>query len=160
MDYGFLTWWLRKYFSSSNFLTLGHNSYFEFSTSSLSKFWLVPMGVLAPGFAHAWPSAQPLIDTSGIFLAHMSGGRGRNLDNFLINFIAISGDSRLFSFLSSKKLLKRGAPNLFSTPNLIFLWVKTSWKFQNPRTTTYGRKVTQSEETQGLKLFYFILKIS
>ena len=30
------------------------------------------MGALAPGSAHARPSAQPPIDTSGIFLAHMS----------------------------------------------------------------------------------------
>ena len=35
---------------------------------------LVPMGVLAPGSAHARPSAQPPIDTSGTFSAHMSGG--------------------------------------------------------------------------------------
>ena len=33
---------------------------------------LSPMGVLAPGSAHARPSAQPPIDTSGNFPAHMS----------------------------------------------------------------------------------------
>ena len=37
------------------------------------KFPLAPMGVLAPGSAHARPSAQPPIDTSGKFSAHMSG---------------------------------------------------------------------------------------
>ena len=35
---------------------------------------LAPMGVLAPGSAHARPSARPPIDTSGNFWAHMSGG--------------------------------------------------------------------------------------
>ena len=35
---------------------------------------LAPMGVLTPGSAHARPSAQPPIDTSGNFSAHMSGG--------------------------------------------------------------------------------------
>ena len=38
------------------------------------KIPLAPMGVLAPGSAHARPSAQPPIDTSGNFSAHMSGG--------------------------------------------------------------------------------------
>ena len=33
------------------------------------KFPLAPMGVLAPGSAHTRPSAQPPIDTSGIFFA-------------------------------------------------------------------------------------------
>ena len=33
------------------------------------------MGVLAPGSAHARPSARPPIDTSEKISAHMSGGR-------------------------------------------------------------------------------------
>ena len=37
------------------------------------KFPLAPLGVLAPGSAHARPSARPPIDTSGNFSAHMSG---------------------------------------------------------------------------------------
>ena len=37
---------------------------------------LAPMEVLAPGSAHARPSARPPIDTSGNFSAHMSGGGG------------------------------------------------------------------------------------
>ena len=40
------------------------------------KFPLAPMGVLAPGSAHARPSAKPPIDTSGNFSANMSGGVG------------------------------------------------------------------------------------
>ena len=36
------------------------------------KFPLTPMGVLAPGSAHARPSAQPPIDVSGNFSAHVS----------------------------------------------------------------------------------------
>jgi hypothetical protein len=37
-----------------------------------AKFPLTPMGVLAPGSAHARPSARPPIDTSGNFPAHIS----------------------------------------------------------------------------------------
>ena len=57
-------------------------------TTSISKivmsmrketFSLAPMGVLAPRSAHARPSAQPPINASGNFSAHMSeGGRGAN----------------------------------------------------------------------------------
>ena len=47
------------------------------------------MGVLAPRSAHARPSAQPPIISSGNFSAHVSG----------INIPAISGDSKHFSFL-------------------------------------------------------------
>ena len=36
------------------------------------KFPLVPIGVLAPGSAHARPYARPPIDTSGNFPAHVS----------------------------------------------------------------------------------------
>ena len=38
----------------------------------LGEFPLTPMGVLAPGSAHARPSAQPPIDVSGNFSAHVS----------------------------------------------------------------------------------------
>ena len=38
----------------------------------LKKIPLAPMGVLAPGSAHASPSARPPIDTSGNFPAHVS----------------------------------------------------------------------------------------
>ena len=48
-----------------------------FQSITLNKFPLVPMGVLAPGSAHARPSARPPINTSGIFLAYMSGGEGK-----------------------------------------------------------------------------------
>ena len=37
-----------------------------------NEFPLTPMGVLAPGSAHARPSAQPLIFMSGNFPAHVS----------------------------------------------------------------------------------------
>ena len=47
-----------------------------------NKIPLAPMGVLAPGSAHARPSARPPLNTSGIFSAHMSeggrAGRGGN----------------------------------------------------------------------------------
>ena len=45
------------------------------------EFPLAPMGVLAHGSAHARPSAEPPIDTSGNFSAHMSGG-GKLSDSF------------------------------------------------------------------------------
>ena len=61
------------------------------------------MGVLAPGSAHARPSAQPPIDTSGNFSAHISGGGGGKLsDSFLINFLAKLENSKHFSFFSKK----------------------------------------------------------
>ena len=63
------------------------------------KFLLVPMGVLAPGSAHARPSARPPIDTSGNFSAHMSGGV-----NCLTVFLAKSENSKHFSFFSNKTL--------------------------------------------------------
>ena len=47
----------------------------------LLEFPLASMGVLAPGSVHARPSAQPPIDTSGNFSAHMSGG-GKLSDSF------------------------------------------------------------------------------
>ena len=56
---------------------------------------LAPMGVLAPGSAHARPSAQPPINTSGNSSAHMSGG-GNCLTVFLINFLAKSENSKHF----------------------------------------------------------------
>ena len=56
------------------------------------------MGVLNPGSAHARPSAQPHIDTRRNFLADMSGRGGGNLKKITINFLAISGDSKHFSF--------------------------------------------------------------
>ena len=45
--------------------------------------FLVPMGVLAPGSAHARPSSQPSIDTSGNFLAHMSAESPSNISHNL-----------------------------------------------------------------------------
>ena len=46
--------------------------YVLFSKKYTYEFPLAPMGVLAPGSAHARPSARPPIDTSGNFPAHMS----------------------------------------------------------------------------------------
>ena len=45
----------------------------------LQKFLLTPMGVLAPKSAHARPSAQPPIDTSGNFSAHVSAESPSNI---------------------------------------------------------------------------------
>ena len=61
------------------------------------------MGVLAPGSAQVRPSAQPPIDVSGNFLAHVSreGGGLKFSKVFLINFLAKSGNSKTFFFNSS-----------------------------------------------------------
>ena len=55
-----------------------------------TKFPLAPLGVLAPGSAHARTSAQPPINTSRIFSAHKFG-RGinkfeKNSDNYSRHF--------------------------------------------------------------------------
>jgi hypothetical protein len=47
--------------------------------SNRNKFPLAPMGVLAPGSAHARPSARPPIDTSGNFSAHVSAESPSNI---------------------------------------------------------------------------------
>ena len=79
------------------------------------------MGVLAPGSAHSRPSAQPPI-------GHVWEGRSKKLKIFPINFLAMSCDSKHFSFFPRKTLNNQlplgqgGSPKFFSTPNLIF-WV-------------------------------------
>ena len=50
--------------------------------NNYGKFPLTPMEVLAPGFAHARPSARPPINPSGNFLAHMSGGGVKLSESF------------------------------------------------------------------------------
>jgi hypothetical protein len=50
-----------------------------------------------PGSVHARPQAQPPIDSSGIFLAQVSGRAGvKQIEKTLIKFLAISGDSKYF----------------------------------------------------------------
>ena len=73
------------------------------------------MGALAPGSAHARPSAQAPIDTSGNFSEQVSGG-----NHFLINFLAISGDFKHFSFYLEKKQPKN-VEDLSLLKNIIFL---------------------------------------
>jgi hypothetical protein len=46
---------------------------------NVNQFPLTPMGVLAPGSAHARPSAQPPIDVSGYFSAHVSAESPSNI---------------------------------------------------------------------------------
>jgi hypothetical protein len=63
------------------------------------------MRVLAPGSAHARPSAQPPIDTSRNFSLHVSGrGGSTNLKHFPISFLAILGDSMHLSGFFRKKI--------------------------------------------------------
>ena len=51
----------------------------DFADTCADKFPLAMMGVLAPGSAHARPSARPPIDTSGNFPAHMSAESPSNI---------------------------------------------------------------------------------
>ena len=52
---------------------------FEEIEANEDKFPLAPMGFLTPGSAHARPSAQPPINTSGNFPAHMSAESPSNI---------------------------------------------------------------------------------
>ena len=73
-----------------------------FCNNKLWTFSLALMGALAPGSAHARPSAQAPIDTSENFRRKCLGvGAGAN--KIPIKFLAISGDSKHFSFFSKKK---------------------------------------------------------
>ena len=69
------------------------------------KIPLTTMGILAPGSAHARPSAQPPINVNGNFPAHVSGvgggaERGLKLSKvFLINFLTKSILFGFFHFL-------------------------------------------------------------
>ena len=56
----------------------------------LVQFPLTPMGVLAPESAHARPSAQPPIDTSGNFPAHMSAESPSNISPNPSEVISVS----------------------------------------------------------------------
>ena len=68
------------------------------------------MGALAIGSAHARPSAQAPIDTSGKFSAQVSVRGGGNLTKLSINFLAISGNSKHFSFCFPTKKNKNRPP--------------------------------------------------
>ena len=85
--------------------------------------------VLAPGSAHARPSARPPIDTSGNFSAQMSGGGGNCLIVFLINFLAKSENAKHFSFFSKNWKNKK----CLELPDLARKLIKkTFWKFYPP----------------------------
>jgi hypothetical protein len=64
------------HFHQTNFFHLSNivNDSIQLTTIIISKIPLVPMGVLAPGSAHARPSAQPPINTSGNFWRTCLGG--------------------------------------------------------------------------------------
>ena len=103
------------------------------------------MGDLAPGSAHAGLSAQPPITPGEPF---SGGGRankfGKNSDRFSRHFRQFDYLSlSTFNFSLSKKLNKSPLPSL----QILFFWdLKPHAKFQNPRTTPSGRKVTWGEK--------------
>ena len=82
------------------------------------KFPLAPMGVLAPGSAHARPSALPPIDTSGNFPAHVSAKSPSNISPNLSEVI-----SKVSEFFLGCGLL------------VFFGYLVPHAKFRNPRTT-------------------------
>ena len=73
------------------------------------------MGALAPVSAHARPSAETPIDTSGNFSAQVSGRGVKSID-----FLAISGDSKHFSFFSEKTDPPGASPQIFVNPKSYF----------------------------------------
>ena len=109
------------------------------------------MGPRAPGSAHARTSAQPSIDTSENLLAHLSG-RGGRCQKKLINFLAISGDFKYFSFFLKKKRDPRGAGGVpqicFHPKSYIVCDLRPHQKFQKPTISPYGRKVTTGEREE------------
>ena len=91
------------------------------------KFLLAPMGVLAPGSALLDPPLSPPWHQRK-FLAHVSGRGGQqNLKTFLINFLAISGDSKHF-FLLLFLNLKNQTPGARRGTKSYFFLTKQNWK--------------------------------
>ena len=76
-----------------------------------------------------------------------------NLKNSLINFLAISSDSKHFLLFQNKSTPpgQGGPPNLFSPQILFFCDLKPHAKFQNPTITPSGRKVSVGEERERKK---------
>ena len=112
------------------------------------KFPLTPMGVLAPGSAHARPSAQPPIDVSGNFPAHVSGVGGCwNFEKF---FLSTSSPNQAILSTFLKQML-----------NLLFLFLfflggggKFVW------TLFSINFLTKSSNAKHFSFFHFFLKIN
>ena len=62
-------------------------------------------------------------------------GVAEKFEKFLINCLAISGNSKHFMFTKEEKRLRGGGAIIFS-PNLIFCQLKLVAKFQNPTKLT------------------------
>ena len=81
----------------------------------------ISLGISACADAHARPSAQCPIDTSGNFSAQVSGGEAKNSDQFSRHFRRLKA---LFVFSEEKNLKNRGGPppkkKLLFTPNIVF----------------------------------------
>jgi hypothetical protein len=71
---------------------------------------------------------------------------GKGSKNVLINILAISGDSKHFSFCSQKNMKNRppggqtGSPKFVSPQILCFLWVKTPCKISEPYINPFWEK--------------------
>ena len=135
--------------SHCTWLNLCSSHFFSCKASSIFCNLTQDLMGSAPGSAHARPSAQPPIDTSGNFSPQVSGKGGRV--HKLTNFLVISGDSKHFSFFPKKPKKSTpgvqggGPPILFQPQILFFCDLKSHAKFWNPTITPSGRKVTTSE---------------
>ena len=125
-----------------------------FFLENVPTFPLSPLEVLTNRSAHTRPSAQPLIDTSRNISAQMSG-RGE-VKQILKKIWWIFSPFQAV-FVLSKKYFKmappggRGGTPICVHPKSYFcLWLKTTCKFQIPR-TPYGRKVSEAERKKERK---------
>jgi hypothetical protein len=103
------------------------------------EFPLVPMWALAPGSAHARPSAQAPINPSGNFSTHVPG-RAKNTKTFRIL------STFLFQKTPPEKSTPWGVPRIcFYPKSYFFCDLKPHAKFQNSMITPFGRTVTGAE---------------
>ena len=131
----FMIWW-----SGESILTKLYDCYLEISASA--------DGVLTPGSVHARPSAQPPIDTSGNFSAHVSA-------ESLFEISPFSGQNRVI-------LGGRGGPRIiFFIGILLFLLLRSPCKVSNSYDMPllgfsngggYNKKKRKNMQNSGLRL--------
>jgi hypothetical protein len=80
------------------------------------------MGVLPPGSAHARPSAQPPINTSGNFPAHVSAVTFLKFPHFPVKIRSFWGVSKFCFLLESSYFCYLGAHAKFQIPMICRYW--------------------------------------
>ena len=105
------------------------NPFLDFSNGGNNKkrikFPLAPMGSLLPGLHTLDPPLSPPSTLMETFWRTCLGWGVKKLKQFLINFLAISGNSKHFSVFSGKKPKQSppgagGVPRFFSLPQILF----------------------------------------